>query len=122
MGLRYLRAPGGPNCFESPDVRVIDGERDIPYHGTLVGVVAATDSDRDCHTVGVILDDQTTLLVDCLHDASEIDAFKASCRKNGMQNIVEVTTPIMAPCPPPKNQAQLGEWRAGLFRELHPNP
>lgn len=119
MGLRYNRPPGGPNCFESPDVRIVDNQRDIPFTGTLTAVLAPvtpTDEDRDCQLVGMIFDDQGTLIVDCLHSQDEIDAFRLTCRDNMIAAVSELPRPIGRPCPPPRNQAQVSDWSGKLFR------
>lgn len=120
MGLRYSRGPSGPNCFESPDVRIMDGRRDIPYTGGLVAVIAPTDSERECGMVGMIFDERGTLIVDCLHDEDEIGAFRISCRENSITNVVELATRIARPCPPPANQAAVPGWAANLFRSYRP--
>ena len=119
MGLRYLRASSGPNCFESPDVRLMDGERDIPYVGTLCAVLVPTDADRDCQLLGLIFDDESTLVVDCLHSQEEVLAFRAACDANGIVAVTQLTTSITAPCPPPTNQIQVKDWSLKLF-ELRP--
>ena len=120
-GLRYARETnGGPVCFESPEVRVIDGQRDIPVSGTLSAVLAPTYAECTCPFVGMIFDDQTTLIVDCLHRDDEIEAFLATARDNGIATVGELTTPILTPCPPPKNQVTLADWRAMLFHEYRP--
>src|SRR5262249_24336854 len=67
MGLRDGRETNGkPMCFESSDVRLIDGQRDLPFSGTLSAVLVPTDAERVSPLVGMLFDDQTTLLVDCL--------------------------------------------------------
>ncbi|HWU89082.1 MAG TPA: hypothetical protein VN253_17575 [Kofleriaceae bacterium] len=120
MGLKYLRASGGPNCFESPDVRIVNDERDIPFTGRLSAVLARTDSERDsecdCQVVGMIFDDETTLIVDCLHSDDEVNAFRTTCRDNMIDTVNELAIAITGPCPPPKNQAALGDWTQTLFR------
>ena len=59
-------------------------------------------------------------LVDCLHSDAEVDGFLATVRDNEIATVRELTTPILALCPPPKNQATLADWRAMLFREYGP--
>lgn len=125
MGLRYTRnVSAGPNCFESPDVRVVDGVRDIPYTGTLVAVLVPTESDREDHTgcqrLGLIFDDETTLVVDCLHSEEEIRAFRRTCEENRITRVVEHASLVPRPCPPPTNQTQIPDWSAQLFAELRP--
>ena len=120
MGLRYLRGPTGPNCFESPDVRVLDAQRDIPFSGTLTAVLVPTYAECACPFVGMIFDDRTTLIVDCLHSDDEVDAFLATARDNAIAPVREVTTPILVPCPPPDNQAMLADWIDMLFRAYQP--
>ena len=120
MGLRYLRAPGGPNCFASPDVRIIDAQRAIPFTGTLTAVLVPTYAECSCPVVGMIFDDQTTLLVDCLRSDDAVDGFLATARDNAIATVTELTTPILVPCPPPDNQAMRADWREMLFREYHP--
>lgn len=117
MGLIYQRGPRGPNCFESPDVRVIANERDIPFTGRLVAVLATTTSDRDCQRVGMIFDEQSTLIVDCLHSDEDVTAFKVTCRDNGIGAVTELPMAISTPCPPPRNQLALEDWRLRLFRD-----
>ena len=121
MGLRYQRGPTGPNCFESPDVRLIDDRiRDIPFEGSLAAVLVPTDSDRECHQLGLVFDERNTLIVDCLHSEDEVYAFRSTCTENKIELIVELTAPIAAPCPPPENQLQVGDWAATLFAQLRP--
>lgn len=121
MGLRYIRGSTGPNCFESPEVRLLDdGARDIPYSGALCAVLVPTESERDCQLLGLIFDDQSTLVVDCLHSEEEISAFRAACEANGIERVTELTASIMAPCPPPTNQIQVQDWSLKLFAELRP--
>lgn len=122
MGLRYSSSSSlaGPNCFESPDVRVIGGARDIPYTGTLIAVLAPTDSDEGCRLLGLIFDDVSTLIVDCLHSDDEIRAFRAACEANGIERVIEHATLIPRPCPPPTNQLQVMDWSVRLFTELRP--
>lgn len=119
MGLKYLRAPGGPNCYQSPDVSLIDGERDIPYTGALTAFLVPTDSERDCQLLGVIIDDRVTLVVDCLHAEEEVLAFRRTCRDNALE-VTERQAKIAAPCPPPENQMQIESWAASLYAELRP--
>jgi hypothetical protein len=119
MGLKYLMGPGGPNCFESADVQLVDGERDIPYTGTLSAALART-TNRDCQRVGMIFDERSTLIVDCLHSDEDIAAFKRTCVENGIRSVVELAAPIAAPCPPPRNQLTLEDWRRRLFRDYRP--
>jgi hypothetical protein len=119
MGLRYLRGSTGPNCFESSEVRSVDGTRDIPYVGSLCAVLVPTDSGKECQLLGLIFDDESTLVVDCLHGDDEVHAFRAACGDNGIAQVTELTTSIMAPCPPPKNQLQVAAWGLKLF-ELRP--
>lgn len=116
MGLRYVRGPGGPNCYESPDVRIVENQRDIPYTGSLIAVLAPVDSERDCQKIGMIFDGQGTLIVDCLHSDDEISAFRITCRENMITSVNELTIAITRPCPPPKNQAAIGDWTNTLFR------
>lgn len=120
MGLRYVRAPGGPNCFESPDVRIVDNQRDIPYTGRLTAILAPTDSERDCQLVGMIFDERNTLVVDCLHSEDEVGAFRATCRENMIAAVSELPNPIKGPCPPPTNQAAVGDWTGKLFKSYRP--
>lgn len=120
MGLRYVRGSSGPNCFEAPQVRLIDGERDIPYAGALCAVLVPTDSEKGCQLLGLIFDDERTLVVDCLHGADDVAAFRAACERNGIEQVTELTTSIMAPCPPPTLQVQLTDWTQKLF-ELRPS-
>lgn len=118
MGLRYSRIPNGkPNCFESADVQVVNGVRDIPYTGQLIAILVPTDSDRDCHLLGVILDDQGTLVVDCLHADEEVIAFRRTCSKNKVA-VTEHGKAIAVPCPPPTNVTQVSTWAAGLHKQL----
>ncbi len=118
MGLRYNRAPNGkPNCYESADVQMIDGVRDIPFEGSLSAVLVPTDSERECRQLGLIFDGRTTLIVDCLHSDDEVRAFRFTCAENRI-SIAERTTSIMTPCPPPTNQTQVEDWAAKLFSEL----
>jgi hypothetical protein len=119
MGLRYVSANGGPICYESADVRLVDGVRDIPYEGTLSAVVAPTDSERDgCPYVGFVFDDRNTLIVDCLHDDSEVAAFHSTCSDNRITRVAELSAPIARPCPPPENQLQVEDWAAKLYSQL----
>jgi hypothetical protein len=116
MGLRYTRETSGkPNCFEAPEVRVIDGQRDIPFTSTLTAVLAPTYAEFACPFVGMIFDDRTTLIVDCLYSNDEIEAFMATVRDNDIANVRELTTSILTPCPPPTNEAMLEAWREMLF-------
>ena len=115
MGLRYLRGSTGPNCYESPEVRLLEGARDIPYVGSLCAVLVPTDSEDDCQLLGLIFDDENTLVVDCLHSDDEVRAFHAACGDNGIERVAELTTSIMAPCPPPTNQTQISDWSLKLF-------
>jgi hypothetical protein len=117
MGLRYVRGPGGPNCFMSPDVRLIDGVRDIPYTGALTAMLVPTDSERDCHLMGVIVDERVTLVVDCLHADEEVAAFRRTCRDNSVE-VTQLDQKIAAPCPPPDNQMQVEAWATSLFEQL----
>lgn len=118
MGLQYNRAPNGkPNCFESPEVRLVDGVRDIPYEGTLAALLVPTDSDRDCQLLGVIVDDRLTLVVDCLHADEEISAFRSTCRDNAVE-VTQLDLKLAVPCPPPDNQMQVEAWAASLFAQL----
>jgi len=117
MGLRYVSASGGPICFESSEVRVIDGQRNILFTGTLTAVLAPTYDEFACPFVGMIFDDQTTLIVDCLYNDNEIDGFLATARDNDIAAVQELTTLIPTPCPPPKNEATLEDWREMLFHE-----
>jgi hypothetical protein len=118
MGLRYGRTVNGrPNCFESADVQLLDGVRDIPYTGALTALLVPTDSERDCHLLGVITDERVTLIVDCLHADEEVAAFRATCRDNRVE-ITQLDVKIAAPCPPPTNQLQLEAWAASLYAQL----
>jgi hypothetical protein len=118
MGLRYYRAPNGkPNCYESADVRTVDGARDIPYTGSLSAILVPTDSDRDCHLLGVIIDGRMTLIIDCLHAAEEVQAFRSTCRTNAVE-VTERDAKIAVPCPPPDNQMQIQSWAEELYVQL----
>jgi hypothetical protein len=121
MGLKYISASGGPECFALSGVQVIDGERHIPYVGALSAVLVPTDSDEGCQLIGMIFDDQRTLIVDCLHSEAAVHAFRAACKANGIARVVEVTRSIAAPCPPPTNLAQVQDWSMKLFHELRPS-
>jgi hypothetical protein len=120
MGLQYVSANGGPICYESADVRLVDGVRDIPFQGSLSAVLVPTSSDRGCRFLGMIFDERTTLIVDCLHSEGEVRAFRAACARNHISTVTELTRQIMAPCPPPENQLQVMDWSARLFIELRP--
>jgi hypothetical protein len=121
MGLRYQRGPTGPNCYESPDVQLIDGRiRDIPFEGSLIAVLVPTDSGRECNLLGLIFDDRATLIVDCLHADDEVRAFRDTCAENRIERIAELSAPILAPCPPPTNQIQISDWAAKLFSNVRP--
>jgi len=120
MGLKYPSTNSGPICYESADVRLVDGVRDIPFEGSLTAVLAPTDSDRGCRLIGMIFDERSTLIVDCLHGEAEIRAFRAACEMNRISSVTELTTRITAPCPPPTNQRQVADWSAKLFNELRP--
>jgi hypothetical protein len=124
MGLNYQRGPTGPNCYESPDVVVLEGARDIPYTGTLIAVLAPTDEDRDsedcCQRVGLIFDDECTLIVDCLHSEEDVKAFRVTCGDNMIGQVIELTALVPRPCPPPTNQTQVADWSMKLFYELRP--
>ena len=123
MGLRYdraLSASGKPNCYESSEVRLVDGVRDIPFEGALIAVIVPTRGGQGCQHLGLIFDDQSTLVVDCLHGEAEVRAFRAACRDNQIERVTELSASIMAPCPPPTNQLQIEDWRQKLFRELRP--
>jgi hypothetical protein len=100
-------------------VRLMNGARDIPYVGSLCAVLVPTESDRDCQLMGLIFDDENTLVVDCLHSEEEVSAFRAACVENGIAQVTELTASIMAPCPPPTNQIQVKDWSLRLF-ELRP--
>lgn len=120
MGLRYISANGGPVCFESADVQLVDGVRDIPYEGSLTAVLVRTDSEHGCRFLGVVFDDRSTLIVDCLHSEAAVDAFRATCERNQISTVTERTVQIATPCPPPTNQRQIEDWRMKLFNELRP--
>ena len=120
MGLKYLTANGGPVCYESAEVRLVDGARDIPYEGSLAAVLVPTDSPGRCRLLGMIFDERSTLIVDCLHSEAEIRAFRAACERNGIHTVAELTMQIAAPCPPPKNQTQIEAWSTRLFDQLRP--
>jgi hypothetical protein len=118
MGLQYNRATSGkPNCYESPEVQLLDGVRDIPFTGSLVAYLVPTDSAQDCQLLGVILDEQGTLIVDCLHAEEEVLAFHRTCRDNSLE-VSSWGVKIAAPCPPPENQLQVATWAASLFQQL----
>ena len=121
MGLRYIGVSGGPDCYESVDVRMVGCERDIPYVGSLSAVLVPTESEAGCQLIGMIFDDHRTLIVDCLHGDDAVRAFRASCAANGIARIVELTRSIAAPCPPPTNLAQAQDWSMKLFHELRPS-
>jgi hypothetical protein len=100
-------------------VRIIDEQRDIPYTGRLTAVLAPTESTEtecECRIVGMIFDEQGTLIVDCLHSQDEINAFRITCRDNMIAAVAELPSPIARPCPPPRNQAQVADWSWKLFR------
>lgn len=119
MGLIYGEA--GPSCFVSPDVRVLPNrEHDIPHTGPCVGVVVRADCDASgCDFLGILFDSKTTLYVDQLHDAGDVEAFKAICRRNNL-NVHDLAGPGGGLCPPPPNQAQVEEWRKVLFQKFRP--
>jgi len=119
MALRYNRAKGGPICFEFADVTLVDGAREIAHQGSLTAVLVPTHTDRGCHRLGLIFDDQRTLIVDCLHGEAEVRAFRATCEANKIP-VTELTRSIITPCPPPTNQIQIADWSARLFTELRP--
>jgi len=120
ISLRYVSVHGGPICFASPDVRVIDAQHDIPFSGTLTAVLVPTYAECTCPVVGMIFDDRTTLIVDCLHSDDEVDGFLATAHDNAIATVRKLTTSILAPCPPPTNQATLADWRGMLFRKYRP--
>ena len=120
MGLKYQSTNSGPICYESADVQLVDGVRDIPFEGSLTAVLVPTDGGRGCRLIGLIFDEKSTLIVDCLHGEAEIRAFRAACERNMISSVTELTLQIMAPCPPPTNQRQISDWRAKLFNELRP--
>jgi hypothetical protein len=114
MGLRYFRGPNGPNCFESPEVRVINGQRDIPFTGALTAVLAPTYDEFACPVVGIIFDDQTTLIVDCLHSDDEIEAFLGTVRDNDIATVRELDHPD----PPPVSAADEPSNTRRLARDV----
>lgn len=120
MGLRYVSANGGPVCYESADVRIVDGVRDIPYEGSLAAVLVPTDNERGCNRIGLIFDDRTTLVVECLHGEEAIRAFRSTCAVNRIETVAELATVRPDPCPPPPNQLQVEDWALKLFSELRP--
>ena len=101
-------------------MRLSDAQRDLPFSGTLSAVLAPTDAARVCPLVGMLFDDQTTLRVDCLDSNDAVDAFLATARDNAIATVTALTTPILAPCPPPTNEATRADWRAMLFHEYQP--
>jgi len=120
MSLRYARLAKGPICYESMNVRIVDGDREIPYTGALCAVlVRAESSDHRCERIGMIFDAESTLVVDCLHSEAELTAFQDVCRRHEVK-VVELPRTIAGPCPPPPNQLQVAGWAAKLFRELRP--
>jgi hypothetical protein len=120
MSLKYVSAAGGPVCYESANVRVVDGEREIPYTGSLVAVlVRAQSSDQRCERIGMIFDAESTLIVDCLHSDAEVASFQEMCRQNAVA-LTELAQTIAGQCPPPANQLQVEGWADRLFRELRP--
>ena|SRR5689334_9026208 len=121
MGLKYISTSGGPECFAASEVQVINGKRDIPYVGSLSAVLVPTDSAHGCQLIGMIFDDQRTLIVDCLHSDHAVRAFRAACKANGIEQVTELTRSIAAPCPPPTNLAQAQDWSKQLFHELRPS-
>ena len=108
-------AQGKPNCFVSPDVRVIDGQRVIPFSGPLSAVLVPTDAAPACPLVGMVFDDQTTLLVDCLDSPEAVAAFLAMAGDHAIATVPTLTTEIAAPCPPPETETAIEDWRAMLF-------
>jgi hypothetical protein len=109
---------GKPICYESANVRLVDGIREIPYTGALTALLVPTDSAADCAVLGVFIDQRVTLIVDCLHAPEEIDAFHRACRDNAVEATPWGGVKIAAPCPPPENQMQVAGWAAGLFLQL----
>lgn len=120
MGLRYPNN-GGPICFESANVQVNDlGERDIPYNGTLVGVVVRANCDLECEYLGCMFDSVTTLYAEKLYTPADIERFKTLCKDNNAA-WTNMPGPNTDPCPPPRlNQLQLEAWRAEMFRLYRP--
>jgi hypothetical protein len=120
MALKYSNLSGGPVCYEFADVTLVNGVREISYQGSLTAVIVPTDSDRGCHRLGLIFDERRTLIVDCLHDEDEVNAFRATCEANQIATVAELTRSIRTPCPPPPNQIQVASWSAQLFTDLRP--
>lgn len=120
MGLRYRSLSRGPICYESAEVSLVDGVREISYQGSLCAVLAPAVSDHGCKYLGLIFDEKTTLIVDCLHSDSEVQAFRATCASNSISMVTELSRSIMTPCPPPPSQRQVEAWSARLFTELRP--
>jgi hypothetical protein len=120
MGLRYLSVSGVPICYESAEVSLVDGVREISYAGSLSAVLVPAVSDHGCQYLGLIFDEKSTLIVDCLHGEAAIQAFRDTCAANNISMVTELTRSIMTPCPPPPNQRQVEAWSARLFTELCP--